>query len=330
VRLPANPLPCDLALAGAQIIPMRIEGGAMEAMRRASYQGKMLDVQALAAQGKVWSLNGILGMPGKQRAHVAKGRTAVTDMIHRTTWSYAMHLHWHHFQVAERNSNTDKGEPWRDTVMVAPGVPHHVTQRGNRRQTTFFSDADYATCLDLLAEQLAAAAVALWAFCLMPNHVHLILVPKTEDSLAGALGEAHRRYTRRVNSREGWREFLRQGRFASFQLQGDHLLAAARYVELNPVRAKLVARPEDWPWSSARGHLAGRDGRALSVGPLLVAVGDWRAFLDGGLDEEALEALRRHERAGRPLGSTAFIERLEGVLGRQLRKGNPGPKTATD
>lgn len=214
--------------------------------------------------------------------------------------------------------------------VVAPGVPHHVTQRGNRRQTTFFNDADYAAYLDLLAEQLAGAAVALWAYCLMPNHVHLILVPETEDGLAAALGEAHRRYTRRVNSREGWRGFLWQGRFASFPLQGDHLLAAARYVELNPVRAKLAARPEDWPWSSARAHLAGRDGGALSVGPLLEAVGDWRAFLDGGLDEEALEALRRHERTGRPLGSTAFVERLEGMLGRPLGKGKPGPKTATE
>ena len=214
--------------------------------------------------------------------------------------------------------------------VVAPGIPHHVTQRGNRRQTTFFNDEDYAAYLDLLAEQLARASVALWAYCLMPNHVHLILVPETEDGLAVALGEAHRRYTRRINSREGWRGFLWQGRFGSFPLEGDHLLAAARYVELNPVRAKLARGPEDWPWSSARAHLAGRDGGALSVRPLLDRVGDWRAFLDGGLGAEALEALRRHERTGRPLGSTAFVERLEGMLGRPLKRRKPGPKPAAE
>ena len=214
--------------------------------------------------------------------------------------------------------------------VVAPGIPHHVTQRGNRRQTTFFNDEDYAAYLDLLAEQLARASVALWAYCLMPNHVHLIVVPETEDGLAAALGEAHRRYARRVNFREGWRGFLWQGRFASFPLEGDHLAAAARYVELNPVRAKLATEPEDWPWSSARAHLAGRDAGALSVRPLLDGVGDWRAFLDGGLGEEALEALRRHERTGRPLGSTAFVERLERMLGRSLKKRKPGPKRAAE
>ena len=214
--------------------------------------------------------------------------------------------------------------------VVAPGIPHHVTQRGNRRQTTFFNDQDYAAYLDLLAVQLARASVALWAYCLMPNHVHLILVPQTEDGLAAALGEAHRRYTRRVNFREGWRGFLWQGRFASFPLEGDHLPAAARYVELNPVRAKLATGPEDWPWSSARAHLAGRDAGALSVRPLLDRVGDWRTFLDGGLGEEALEALRRHERTGRPLGSTAFVERLESMLGRPLKKRKPGPKPAAE
>jgi len=107
-------------------------------------------------------------------------------------------------------------------------------------------------------------------------------------------------------------------------------LAAARYVELNPVRARLAARPEDWPWSSAGAHLAGRDSGALSVRPLLDEVGDWRAFLDGGLGKEAMEALRRHERTGRPLGSTAFMDRLEGMLGRPLKKRKPGPKPAAN
>lgn len=92
--------------------------------------------------------------------------------------------------------------------VVVPGLPHHVTQRGNRRQQTFFSDDDYATYTVLLAESCAAAGVGVWAYCLMPNHVHLILVPRDADGLRAALGEAHRRYTRHVNFRAGWRGYL--------------------------------------------------------------------------------------------------------------------------
>src|SRR3972149_902391 len=109
--------------------------------------------------------------------------------------------------------------------------------------------------------------VAVWAYCLMPNHVHLIAVPKSEDGPRRAIGEAHRRYTRRVNFREQWRGHLWQGRFASFVMDEPYLLAAARYVELNPVRAQLVAHGGDWPWSSARAHLSGRDDRVVKVAP---------------------------------------------------------------
>ncbi len=96
--------------------------------------------------------------------------------------------------------------------VVAARLPHHVTQRGNRRQQVFFGDDDYAAYRGLLAEGCRAAGVAVWAYCLMPNHVHLILVPSSADGLRAALGEAHRRYTRMVNVREGWRGYLWQGR----------------------------------------------------------------------------------------------------------------------
>ena len=210
--------------------------------------------------------------------------------------------------------------------VVVPGVPHHVTQRGNRRLDTFFNDGDYRAYIDLLAEHAATAGVAVWAYCLMPNHVHLVLVPQDADGLRRALGEAHRRYTRRVNLREGWRGHLWQERFHSFAMDEGHLLAAARYVELNPVRAKLKRRARDWRWSSARAHLAGHDDALVAVAPLLERVPDWRGFLAGGLEEEALEALRRHTRTGRPLGNPAFLARLEARLGRRLRPGKPGPR----
>ncbi len=210
--------------------------------------------------------------------------------------------------------------------IVAPGEPHHVTQRGNRGLRTFFHDADYATYLTILAEYCGAAKVAVWAYCLMPNHVHLVLVPREADGLRAALGEAHRRYTRHINFREGWRGHLWQERFHSFAMDEPHLLAAARYVELNPVRARLVKRAGDWPWSSARAHLAGRDDGVVAVAPLRALVPDWAAYLAGGLEPETLEAIRRHTQSGRPLGSAHFVERLEVRLGRVLKPGKRGPK----
>jgi len=208
------------------------------------------------------------------------------------------------------------------------GVAHHVTQRGNRRQRVFFSDADYAFYRALLAEGCRKAGVAVWGYCLMPNHVHLILTPSSRDGLRAALGETHRRYTRAVNLREGWRGYLWQGRFASVAMDDDHLLAAARYVELNPVRARLAERPQDWPWSSARAHLTGRDDALVSVEPMLSRVPDWPALLGRGLAEDEHAALQRGERTGRPLGSEAFVAALERDLDRPLARRKPGRKPA--
>ena len=210
--------------------------------------------------------------------------------------------------------------------MVAPGLPHHVTQRGNRRMETFFCDDDYAEYRKLLAEWCARFEVAIWAYCLMPNHVHLVAVPERPEGLSHALGEAHRRYTRYVNFREGWRGHLWQERFASYVMDERHLLAALRYVELNPVRAGLVLRPGDYRWSSARAHLDGKDDGLVKVEPMLSYIGDWAEYLALDLDEAEAAALRRHQRTGRPLGSADFIAGLETTLGRFLRKRKPGPK----
>ena len=154
--------------------------------------------------------------------------------------------------------------------VVAAGIPHHVTQRGNRRQTVFFGDDDYRAYAGLLAQSCTDFGVAVWGYCLMPNHVHLILVPSDEAALRLALGEAHQRYTRRVNVREGWRGHLWQGRFASVPMDEPHLLACARYVELNPVRAGLAAIPGRRPRrGGSRGHPLGRaDGPPAGRGEL--------------------------------------------------------------
>jgi putative transposase len=210
--------------------------------------------------------------------------------------------------------------------VVASGYPHHVTQRGNRRLPTFFSDEDYEAYLDLMEEWCRRFDVAIWAYCLMPNHIHLIAVPESKDGLARAIGEAHRRYTRRVNFREAWRGHLWQGRFASFPMDEPHLLLTARYIELNPVRAGIVQEPGAYAWSSAAAHLSGKDESLLADSPLLDMVPDWKRFLSAGMDEEEVRLLRRHERTGRPLGSVHFLDQLEGMLGRVLRPRKAGRK----
>jgi putative transposase len=210
--------------------------------------------------------------------------------------------------------------------VVVPGHPHHITQRGNRRQQTFFSRDDYAAYKSLLAEWCSACGVSILAYCLMPNHVHLVAVPASADGLRLAIGEAHRRYTRRVNFREGWRGHLWQGRFASFVMDETYLRAAVRYIERNPVRARLVGRAEDWPWSSAAAHLAGRGDGLVAVEPMLAMVRDWRRYLSDPDDEQTGQTFRRHGSTGRPLGDESFLARLEATIQRVLRRRKPGPK----
>jgi len=189
--------------------------------------------------------------------------------------------------------------------VIAPSYPHHVTQRGNRRQQTFFCDDDYLAYIELMAEWCHAYKVAIWAWCLMPNHVHLIAVPTTAEGLARAIGEAHRRYTRRINFREQWRGHLWQERFASFPMDERYLLATARYIEMNPVAANLVRDPGEYPWSSARAHLAGEDDTLTHVASLLEMVPNSQEFLQfSSLDEGVI--LHRHERTVRLLSLSAF------------------------
>ncbi len=207
--------------------------------------------------------------------------------------------------------------------VVAPGLARDVTQRGNRRQRTFFKDEDYAEYCGLLADPCRSCATQVLAYCLMRNHVHLIMVPADEFGLRDALGEAHRRYTRMVNFREGWKGHLWQERFHSFVVDDfvmdeRHLLAAARYVERNPVRARLCASPQDWPWSSAAAHLAGRDDSLVTVRPLLELVDDWEAFIGGSDDDRLNDLLCGHASTGRPFGTDAFVESLERSLARPL------------
>ncbi|MBF0381099.1 MAG: transposase [Magnetococcales bacterium] len=210
--------------------------------------------------------------------------------------------------------------------VVLPGIPHLITQRGNRRQQTFFSDEDYQIYLTLMSEWCGRKNVDIWAYCLMPNHVHLIATPSDETGLRLGIGEAHRRYTRHINFSQQCRGHLWQERFASFPMDEKHLLAAARYVELNPVRAGIVDKAEDYLWSSTKAHLSGKDDVLVKTKPLLDLVSDWPQFLSSGLTDEEANRLRLHERTGRPLGNDKFIIQAEKITKRRLRPLPRGPK----
>lgn len=204
--------------------------------------------------------------------------------------------------------------------VVVPNYPHHVTQRGNRRQTTFFSDDDYRLYVHLISEARKKAHVEILAYCLMPNHVHFVAVPKSEDGLRKLFQEAHRRYTTYINKRENWRGHLWQQRFHSCAMDERHLMAAVRYIELNPVRANLCRHPAEWRWSSVHAHLHGEDDEIVTVDPMRQRVTDWPSYLATDHANVEQGIFSEHARTGRPLGSSDFITQLEALTGRQLRK----------
>lgn len=210
--------------------------------------------------------------------------------------------------------------------VVIPGVPHHVTQRGNRREPTFFEDGDYQLYLDLLADAARSAGVEVWSYCLMPNHVHLIATPSDEAGLWRTFRKVHRHYTGYINARMQVTGHLWQGRYGSVAMDEGHMVSALRYVALNPVRARLVARAVDWRWSSTRALVAGRDDPVVRVAPALARVGDFASFLDEDFDEAATYGpLRKAELVGRPVGAPDWIAAMEARTGLTLAPGKRGP-----
>jgi len=214
--------------------------------------------------------------------------------------------------------------------VVVPGLPHHITQRGNRREPVFFGAEDYRLYRRLIAKAARRAGAETWAYCLIPNHVHLIVTPTDGDGLRATFAEAHRRYTGAINARFHWTGHLFQGRFGAVVMDEPHLLAAARYIALNPVVAGLVGRAEDWPWSSARAHLAGEDDELAKVAPLRALIPDFAALLAAPADPATTARIERAPTIGRPLGAPEWIAALERRLGRPLAPGKPGPKPRAD
>lgn len=206
---------------------------------------------------------------------------------------------------------------------VCAQVPHHITQRGNRREDVFFTDEDRQAYLDWLKEYAEKYKVDILAYCLMTNHIHLIAVPATEEGLQQVLKPLHMRYAQRFNRTRGWKGHVWQGRYFSSPLDDDYLWAAIRYVERNPIRAKRVRKAENYRWSSAGGHCGLRQDALLTKKPYwcrqFEGIGDWSAWLTEGDETEKLGVLRRNIEKGLPCGSDKFIHKLEKITGRALQ-----------
>jgi putative transposase len=218
---------------------------------------------------------------------------------------------------------------WPGSRVVVPDLPHHVTQRGNRREPVFLEADDYRLYRRLVASAARRAGAAVWAYCLMPNHVHLPIMPTWRDAADGlraTFAEAHRRYTGAVNARFRWTGHLFQGRFGAVVMDEPHLLAAARYIALNPVAAGLVSRAEDWPWSSVRAQLAGEVDELATVAPLRALIPGFAALLAMPADAATATRIEGPPPSPSPLGRPARIAMLEHRLGRPLAPRKPGPK----
>jgi putative transposase len=220
--------------------------------------------------------------------------------------------------------NEDMGRRIR---VVIPGVPHHVTQRGVRRMPIFFTEGDRESYLRKISGKCREHGVEILCWCLMPNHVHLLVEPSTEDGLSLAIGRAHWAYVKDLNERHGWTGRLFEGRFFSTPMDDSHAMNAVRYVLQNPVRARIATAPGAYRWSSARFHLGLEDTDPLVESPATVDVDDWEAFLACGFAD--LDEIRSCTRDGRPYGGREFISWIESRTGldfTERKRGRPRAK----
>lgn len=205
--------------------------------------------------------------------------------------------------------------------VVIPNVPYHITQRGNRRDDVFFDDEDREFYLQTLKEYAQKFEVEVWAYCLMTNHIHLILRPSTQKGLQQVLKPLHMRYAQYINKKKGWKGHLWQGRYFSSALDEAYTYSAIRYVEQNPVRAGMVSDPSEYRWSSTRVHLGLISNKILSPIPSSYAprtVEQWHEYLTEQNAKEFTEIIERNIEKGLPCGSVEFIKKLERETKRDL------------
>lgn len=216
----------------------------------------------------------------------------------------------------------------RQARIVIPEIPYHITQRGNRREEIFFTDEDRELYLFWLQEYCEKHQVEILAYCLMSNHIHLVAIPATEESLQRVLRPLHTRYAQRINRAKGWKGHIWQGRYFASALDETYTWAAIRYVERNPVRAKMVRKAERYPWSSAAAHCRQKEDTVLTKKRQWLKqkeqIGDWSAWLAEGDDVEQIQDLRTHVERGLPCGTSRFIKKIERLVGRKLEYRLPG------
>lgn len=215
----------------------------------------------------------------------------------------------------------------RRARIVVPGFPHHVSQRGNRKANVYLDREDRQFYLSALKEYSSAYGTELYSYCLMTNHIHLIAVPEAKELLSRCMHDLNGHYAGYFNKKYGHNGHLWQARFYACVLDTDHLWTAVRYVEQNPVRAKMVAVAEEYPWSGAAAHCGLKEDPLLSKRfPPNGLVVDWSAWLKTGLPDEDLRVIRDSTWKGIPCGTAAFLESLESLLGISLvprKRGRP-------
>jgi putative transposase len=207
----------------------------------------------------------------------------------------------------------------RISRAFAIDYPHHITQRGNYRQTVFAEEGDYTRYLELLTGFAPKYGLEIWAYCLMPNHVHFVGVPSRQESLAKTFNTVHMLYAQYLNRKRNATGHLWQGRFFSCVLDERHLYAAVRYVEMNPVRAGIVQAPQDYPWCSAKSHITGVEDPVLSGRCFLTeTVEDWGQYLGQDPDRESTIGVIKATKIGRPCGNEDFVSQMEGLMNRRF------------
>ncbi|MBS1258157.1 MAG: hypothetical protein MAG551_01210 [Candidatus Scalindua arabica] len=220
----------------------------------------------------------------------------------------------------------------RTARIVVPDLPYHITQRGNYQQEIFQDNEDRLNYLSWINEYSKKYKLSIFAYCLMDNHVHFIVIPQKEDSLAKVFSISHMRYSQYFNKKKNASGHLWQGRFYSCVLDEGYLLTALRYVERNPVRAGIVRKPWRWKWSSAREHVGRRNG-IIDLEKITALIDttaeEWKEYIDLDENEEEVEDIRKHTLLGRPLGTKDFISKLAKRIGMVLSvlpRGRPKKK----
>ncbi len=214
----------------------------------------------------------------------------------------------------------------RQARIVLPDTPHHIMQKSMEDAQIFNEKQDFQTYCEILKAQCEKADVMILSYCLMPNQIHLLLMPQSERALSSAIGETHRQYTKHRNEKSSSEGTFFQNRFYSYPMDEPCLLKAASFIENLPTMAKIAPAPENYIWSSACAHIKGRADRVMDHKPLLHIIPEWKEFIALGLPQSEMDDIQAHLSTGRPRGSEMFLDAVEEMIGRPVRAGQRGRK----